>query len=329
MRQDMTAIRDFEVGEIVEGFYAALNVEERDFKDTSKGRFLSLELRDKTGEASAKWWDWGKSGLTLAEIPLGTIVKVRGRVESYREQKQVVIGKLRPALRDEYNPDDLIQTSEQSEEQIIGRISALREKISDPYILQLTNSFFDDEEIFAAYLNAAAAERNHHAFVRGLAEHSCNVTELVLSIAQHYQYLNEDLLIFGGLFHDYGKIQSYHVSTTIQYSLEGRLVDHISLADAEISARAQKIDGFPSNLLLRIRHLILSHHGIKEYGSPVEPKTPEAILLNYADLIDSRMEMVRNGRESLDTGGWAFVRPLRKNIYYGPVAVQAEEEPDE
>ncbi len=316
----MTAIKDFEVGEIIEGYYAALNVEERDFKDTSKGRFLSLELRDKTGEASAKWWDWGKSGLTLADIPLGTIIKVRGRVEAYREQKQIVIGKMRPAERDEYNPEDLIQTSEQSEEEIIARISALREQINDPFVQQLTNSFFDDEEIFAAYLNAAAAERNHHAFVRGLAEHSCNVTELVLSIGKHYQHINTDILIFGGLFHDYGKIQSYNVSTTIQYSLEGRLVDHISIADAEIAAHAQRIEEFPSNLLLRIRHLILSHHGIKEYGSPVEPKTPEAILLNYADLIDSRMEMVRTGRESLDIGGWAYVRPLRKNIYYGPIS---------
>ncbi len=325
----MTAIKDFTTGEIIEGFYAALNVEERDFKDTSKGRFLSLELRDKTGEATAKWWDWGKSGLTLADIPIGVVVKVRGRVEEYREQKQVVIGKMRPALPEEYDPAILIPTSEQSEEQVVERINALRDKISDPYIKLLTDSFFDDEEIFAGYLRAAAAERNHHAFVRGLAEHSCNVTELVLSIAQHYHHLNPDLLIFGGLFHDYGKLQSYDISTTIQYSLEGRLVDHISLADAEITSHAQKIEGFPANLLLRIRHLILSHHGIKEYGSPVEPLTPEAILLNYADLIDSRMEMVRLGRRVIDTGGWAYVKPLRKNIYYGPMEDEESSLPKE
>ena len=315
----MTAIKDFTIGETIEGFYAALNIEERDFKDVSKGRFLSLELRDKTGEASAKWWDWGKSDLTLADIPLGTIIKVRGRVEEYRNQKQVVIGKMRLALPEEYNPADFIPTSSQSEEQIIERIDALRKQVSDPFITALIDSFFNDEETFAAYMRASAAERNHHAFVRGLAEHSCNVTEMVLSIAEHYQHLNQDLLIFGGLFHDYGKIQSYNINTTIQYSLEGRLVDHISLADAEIAARAQTIENFPPNLLLRIRHLILSHHGIREYGSPVEPKTPEAILLNYADIIDSRMEMVRTGREVIDTGGWAYVKPLRKNIYYGPM----------
>ncbi len=322
----MTAIKDFVTGEVIEGFFAALNIEERDFKDTSKGRFLSLELRDRTGEATAKWWDWGKSGLTLADIPIGTVVKVRGRVEEYREQKQVVIGKMRPALPEEYDSSILIPTSDQSEEQIIERINALRERLTDPFVVQLTNSFFDDEEIFAGYLKAAAAERNHHAFVRGLAEHSCNVTELVLSMAQHYQHLNSDLLIFGGLFHDYGKMQSYNISTTIQYSLEGRLVDHISLADAEVTAHAQQIENFPPNLLLRIRHLILTHHGIKEYESPVEPMTPEAVLLNYADLIDSRMEMVRMGRKVIDTGGWAYVRPLRKNFYYGPME---EESPDD
>lgn len=313
----MTRIKDFTVGHQIEGFYAILIAEERDFADSSKGRFLHLELADRSGQSAAKWWDYQKSDLGLDKIPIGSVIKVRGKVDSYRDQKQLVISKLRPALEGEFMPEDLIRTSPVSEEEILARINRLREKIENEYIRRLVASFFDDETTFAAYLRASAAERNHHAYVRGLAEHSCNVTELVVSLAGHYPEVNLDLLIFGGLFHDFGKIRSYTISTTIQYSLEGRLIDHISIADAEITAKAAEIDDFPPALLTQIRHLILSHHGERQYGSPVDPKTPEAVLLNYADLIDSRMEMIRGGRDNTDSGGWSYVRSLRRNFYYG------------
>ncbi|MFQ5607207.1 MAG: 3'-5' exoribonuclease YhaM family protein [Candidatus Zixiibacteriota bacterium] len=313
----MTRIKDLTVGRPVEGYYALLIAEEREFSDSSRGSFLHLELADKTGQAAAKWWDWQKSGMTLDQYPIGSVVKLRGKADSYRDQKQILISRLRPAEEGEYSIDDLIRTSPRSEEEIVARISALRELVENEHIRRLSASFFDDQEIFAAYLRASAAERNHHAYVRGLAEHSCNVTEVAVSLAEHYSEVDKDLLVIGGLLHDYGKIRSYDISTSIHYSLEGRLVDHISIADAEVTAHAGAIEGFPATLRAEIRHLILSHHGERMYGSPVEPKTPEAILLNYADLIDSRMEMVRNGRNAVDSGGWSYVKPLRRNIYYG------------
>lgn len=322
----MSKIKDLIVGEAVEGFYAVYGIEERDFKDPTRGKFLSLEIGDASGQTSAKWWDWSASGLSISQFPIGSILKLRGTTEDYRGQKQLLISKLRPAEESEYSIEDFIRVSPQSEEEISARISALREQVENPHIRELIAAFFDDEKIFADYMRASAAERNHHAYVRGLAEHSCNVTELALSLADHYPELDRDLLIIGGLLHDFGKIQSYRITTTIQYSLAGRLVDHISIADAEITARAAEIEGFPPELLLHIRHLILSHHGEKAFGSPVEPKTAEAIMLNYADLIDSRMEMVRGGRGSIDPGGWSFVRPLRRNIFYGtPLSVESPE----
>lgn len=321
----MTRIKDFSVGHQIEGFYAILIAEEREFSDTSRGRYLNLELADRSGQASAKWWDYQKSDIGLDKIPIGSVVKVRGKVDSYREQKQVVISRLRPALEGEYAPEDLIRTSPVPELEIIERITRLREKVENEFIRRLIDAFFDDEVIFADYLRASAAERNHHAYVRGLAEHSCNVTELVVMLAERYPEVDRDLLIFGGLFHDFGKIRSYSISTTIQYSLEGRLIDHISIADAEITAKAGEIDGFPSKLLIQIRHLILSHHGERLFGSPVEPKTPEALLLNFADLIDSRMEMVRGGRDKTDSGGWSYIKSLRRNIYFSDQIAETED----
>lgn len=323
----MTKIKDLEVGQTCEGFYAIYGAEERDFKDVSRGKFLNLEVGDATGQTSAKWWDWQSSGFSITQFPIGSIIKLRGVVEDFQGRKQLKISRLRQAEESEYTLEDFIRVSPQSEEEVIARINALVAQLENPHIKELVAAFFDDEVIFAEYLRASAAERNHHAYVRGLAEHSCNVTEVALSIASHYPELDRDLLIFGGLFHDYGKIQSYNITTTIQYSLAGRLVDHISLADAEITARAKQIENFPEELLLRIRHLVLSHHGEKAFGSPVDPKTPEAIVLNYADLIDSRMEMVRSGRESTDAGGWSYVKSLRRNIFYGlPLSAEGVDE---
>ncbi|MBN4076184.1 HD domain-containing protein [Gemmatimonas aurantiaca] len=324
----MTKIKDLAPGEAFDGFYAVYGVEERDFKDQTRGKFLSLEIGDSSGQTSAKWWSWSESGYSLSQFPVGSILKLRGTAEDYNGQTQVKISRLRPAEASEYTVEDFIRTSPQSEEEVIARINALREQVQNEHIKALIALFFDDEKIFAEYLRASAAERNHHAYIRGLAEHSCNVTEVAVSLAKHYPELDTDLLIFGGLFHDYGKIDSYNITVSIQYSLAGRLVDHISLADAEISRRAMEIEDFPEELLLHIRHLILSHHGVREYGSPVEPKTPEAMILNYADLIDSRMEMTRAGRDNIDPGGWSYVKSLRRNVFYGtpPVAGEGDSE---
>lgn len=313
----MTKIRELVAGETAEGFYAVYGAEERDFKDPTRGKFLSLEIGDMSGQTSAKWWSWSESGLSLAQFPVGSIVKLRGTIEDYNGQKQIKISRMRAAEESEYSVDDFIRTSPQTEAEITARINSLRELVQNEFIQRLIALFFDDEVIFAKYMRASAAERNHHAYIRGLAEHSCNVTEVAVSLASHYPELDTDLLIIGGLFHDYGKIDSYRIDVSIQYSLAGRLVDHISLADAEITRRAGEIEDFPEELLLHIRHLILSHHGIRDYGSPVEPKTPEAMILNYADLIDSRMEMTRSGRENVDSGGWSYVKSLRRNVFYG------------
>lgn len=324
----MSKINELVAGETAEGFYAVYGAEERDFKDPTRGKFLSLEIGDKTGQTSAKWWSWSESGMSLSQFPIGSILKLRGTVEDYQGQKQIKISRLRPAEESEYSIDDFIRTSPQSEEEVIARINALREQVQNDYIKQLIAIFFDDDKIFAEYMRASAAERNHHAYIRGLAEHSCNVTEVAVSLAKHYPELDTDLLIFGGLFHDYGKIGSYNIDVSIQYSLAGRLVDHISLADAEITRRASEIEGFPEEVLLHIRHLILSHHGVREYGSPVEPKTPEAMILNYADLIDSRMEMTRSGRDKVDPGGWSYVKSLRRNVFYGVPPRAGDGEPE-
>ena len=199
-----------------------------------------------------------------------------------------------------------------------GRILALIDQIEDSQIRELTNRFFEDEEFLDAYLKAAAAKLWHHATIGGLSEHSANVAELGLQMAERYDFVNPDYLIFGGLMHDAGKIASYTTRTVIDFTDEGRLVDHISITDQWICERARTIDDFPDQLLMKLRHILLAHHGQREFGSPVVPQMPEAFLLNYCDEIDSKMGAIARIHDRHDGRGWSdWVNLLSRQLYFG------------
>ena len=310
-------IKDYTAQDTISDYLVICETNSRDFKDPSKGKFLSLELGDSTGRIRANWWEWQRSGIEIKDMATGKVAYVEAKVEEFRGKRQLILSSLRLAKDSEYSPDQFLPRSSFSENELKERIRALYVQIKDENIRKLIDVFFGDTELFARYLLVPAAERNHHAYLGGLAEHSCNVAEIVLSLSERYSFLDSDLLIFGGLFHDFGKIESYKVSNFIERSDDGMLLDHIAIGDAEITARAKRIDGFPPELLTKIRHLILSHHGQREYGSPVVPKMPEAFLLNYADEIDSRLEILRREGESVDFSGWSdYIRPLQRSLFF-------------
>ena len=297
----------------IEGFFA---VRGKQVRESVRGQFVSLELGDSSGRVGAVIWE--PDQFALAELAEGTVVKARGVVGEYRNKTQFTIDRIRLAQDDEYSLEDIMPHSPQPYEERKRRILALRDKIQDGNILALTNLFLDDEQFLDAYLNAAAGKLWHHATIGGLSEHSANVTELVLRVAEGYDFLNHDYLIFGGLFHDAGKLASYHTRTVIDFTDEGRLVDHISLADSWICERAQALDNFPDKLLTKLRHLILSHHGEREYGSPVLPQMPEAFVLYYCDEIDSKMGAIERIRNRHDGRGWSdYVKLLNRFLYFG------------
>ncbi len=222
------------------------------------------------------------------------------------------------AKDDEYTAEDILPFSPQPEPERRARIIALTEKVENNYIKALMQSFWDDEEFFDAYLKAAAGKLWHHATVGGLSEHSANVAELAMRVASGYDFLEKDLLIFGGLLHDAGKVSSYSISTVIDYTDEGRLLGHISIADEWITTRARTIDDFPPKLLIKLRHLILAHHGELAYASPVVPQIPEAFVLYYCDEIDSKMGAITRIRDRQDGVGWSgYVKMLERYLYFG------------
>ncbi len=307
---DTKKISDYVVDDSITGFFS---VRKRDIREYYKGKFVSLELGDSSGRIGAVLWE--PDQFALEDLELGMVVKIKGTVGEYQGRPQLTVQMLRRAGDDEYLLEDILPHSSQPIEERRSRILKLTEKIESGYIRRLVSAFWEDEAFFTKFLNAAAGKLWHHAYVGGLSEHSANVGELALRVAQGYNFLNRDYLIFGGLLHDLGKVDTYESHAAIDYTDQGRLVGHICIADVWICERAKEIEGFPPSLLTKLRHMILSHQG--EFETPVRPMMPEAFVLYYCDEIDSKMGAINRIRERKGKPGWSdFVKLLDRFLYF-------------
>lgn len=308
------SITDFVIDDKIDGFFA---VRRREVLEFTRGQYVRLELGDATGRINGVMWD--PDQFALEELAEGMVVKVRGVVTEYKGKTQLTISLVRLAKDNEFTIEMILPHSTQTLEQRRARILSLTEKIENSYVKNLANSFWNDEKFFEGYLTAAAGKLWHHAYVGGLAEHSANVTELALRVAVGYPFLKIDYLLFGGLFHDGGKVGTYDSQGfVIDYTDEGRLIGHICLIDDLICHRARQIDAFPEKLLTKLRHMVLSHQGELQYATPVVPMMPEAFVLYYCDEIDSKMGAIDRIRQRHDGKGWSeYVNLLSRFLYFG------------
>lgn len=306
-------IKDFVLNETVTDF---LVVRRKEVKEYNEKKFLSLEFGDSSGRITGVWWE--PERFAIDDLEKGMVVKVKGDVQQYRDKNQLRVNRMRLAKDDEYNLADLLPHSVFTLEELKKKVISLSEKVENSHISKLMGSFWTDDDFFTTYLEAAAGKLWHHAYIGGLAEHSIIVTEICISMAKKYDFIDRDLLIFGGLFHDMGKLAQYKITSFIDYTDEGRLIGHISWADHEIARRAESVEAFPAHLLMKLRHLILAHHGQIEFASPVVPQIPEAFILYYADEIDSKMGAISRIREKNDCAGWSeYVNLIGRHLYFG------------
>lgn len=306
-------VSEYEVDDRIDAF---LVVRRRELKEYSGGRNISLELGDATGRINGVIWE--PDQFALSELETGMVVKVRGVVGLYRDRPQLTVKLIRMAEEKEYELETVLPHSPQSNEQRKARILAATEKIENSYTRALADLFWSDEAFFSEFLRVPAGKLWHHAYIGGLSEHSANVAELVMRVAVGYSHLDLDLLVFGGLFHDVGKVATYTSGTVFDYTDEGRLVGHINIADAWICERAARVDGFPRQLLTKLRHMVVSHQGYLEFGAPVVPQMPEAFVLYYCDELDAKMGAIDRIRQRHDGKGWSsYVKLLDRFLYFG------------
>lgn len=255
--------------------------------DRNGKSFLSVTLSDSTGHLNARMFE--KVDDVIGAFEVGDIVWVKGFVQLFQNRKQVIIHEMRKAVEGEYNMPDLVADLGGDPRKHLEDLLKIASELKDPFVSQIIVGTLNDPEFQPILLKAPAAKTIHHAYRGGLIEHIHSIVQVMESLAKHYTFLNRDLLIFGAIFHDLGKIFELDLSEGIHYTQSGRLVGHMVLACEIITEKAAAIKDFPQDTLDIMKHIVLSHHGRLEYGSPKLPMLPEAVVVAMVDDMDSKM----------------------------------------
>lgn len=260
--------------------------------------YLSLVLQDNSGEIEGRYWDVSPEQEQIIQV--GKICEFKLDVLTYRQKLQVRVHEANQKDQSTYRLDDFVKASDYQIDELKEKIAAYVQDIENDIMRQLVEDGLDFYgDLFYQY---PAATRNHHDFVAGLATHVYGMLQVAESLCEIYPIYNRDLLYAGILLHDMGKIEEYNSPILSEYTEQGRLVGHISIMHGRLMQFAEKRGYEDTEEYLLLRHLVLSHHGKMEYGSPVVPMVKEAELLNFIDNIDARTDMFSKFYEELDEG---------------------------
>lgn len=269
--------------------------------------YLELDLCDRTGRITARIFD--NVEILSNSFQQDEVVKIKGRVQMYNGRKQLVVDQIRTAREDEFELADFLPHTQFDINELYAKLRSIVSDVANPWLKRLLESVLDDPEIEPRIKRAPAGKFMHHAFIGGLLEHVVSLCELCRRVAPHYPEIDGDLLVTGAVLHDIGKIHELRYERAFEYSTEGMLLGHIVLELELVSRKMDAIEGFPPNLKTLVKHLIASHHGSYEFGSPVLPKFPEAVMLHYLDDLDSKMGAMRTTLNEPDENEWSAKNP--------------------
>ena len=272
-------------------------VKEKHLSLGKNGRpFLSLSLGDKTGSLDAKMWDNVED--SAREFEVGDLVHIKGQIQLFQNRKQLIVHKIEKTPDAPTDLTEFIPTSKVDGQALYMELLQIVKSMKNSQLKQLVTDTLEDPDIKPLFLKAPAAKSIHHAWLGGLIEHVLSMTKLLLFMADHYKFLNRDLLIFGAIFHDLGKIWELSFESGINYTDRGRLIGHMEMACELIDRKTQRIMGFNQDLRDICKHMVLSHHGKLEYGSPKRPKFMEAMMVAMVDDLDSKVSTVQSWVEN-------------------------------
>lgn len=321
-------VADLVEGQIVSSLYLVREKEIRTSARTGKS-WLELNLADRSGSIPAKMWDNFEAIAKTFERD--DVVRVRGRVKTYNDRKELTLEQVIPAAEKDYELADFLPHTKYDVEELYADLRAAVAGMKNPWLRKLLASVVDDPEIAPQLKRAPAAMTMHHAYVGGLLEHTVSLIGLANAICTHYPELDRDLLLTGVVLHDIGKLHELRYARGIDYSDEGRLLGHISMGAMLVREKCNSIGQFPGPLRVMVEHLILSHHGSHEFGSPSLPQFPEAVALHAIDDLDSKMAAMRTTLE-LSSGAagdvWTERNPsLRRALLRAKEFLAAAEKP--
>jgi 3'-5' exoribonuclease len=271
--------------------------------------YLALTLGDRSGHLEAKMWDNVEDAIDACNQD--DFIKVKGLINKYKNRFQFTIHKLRRLGESEVDFADYLPKTTKDIGELWQTLAGFVATFKDPHLKALVEAFMADPEIAEAYRNAPAAKTLHHAFIGGLLEHVVSLFNSCDLMCRNYPHINRDLLLTGAFFHDIGKIHELTYSRSFSYTTRGQLLGHMIIELEMLQAKLAQLPDFPESLKTLVEHLIISHHGQYDFGSPKLPMFPEALMLHYLDDLDSKMEAMRaqfeRGGES--EGGWTGYNP--------------------
>lgn len=320
-------ISDLKPGEVIED--QAFLIASKDLRTTSQGSlYIHAVLADRSGQVPARMWQ-ATQGLFDA-MPEGGFIRLRGRAENYKGKLQFIIDAVRPVDTKDVNLEEFLPRTDKDVEAMWARVLEIMRNVKNEHLLALVAAFVHDEKLVEAFKRAPAATQLHHAYLGGLLEHTLSVLELAMVVVPHYPDLSQDLVLTGILLHDLGKTTELSYETNFGYTDEGQLIGHLVQAAVWIDRNAEAAEAktgkpFPRDLKAVLQHIILSHHGTHEFGSPKLPAVPEAVLIHHLDNIDAKMNyMFRLIRSDLDDNSdWTqFNRSLSTKVYKRDVTAE-------
>ena len=295
----VSQLASFEETRVFDTYFLVL---QRQTRTTQTNKpYLSLMLCDKTGQVEARVWDVNDNRVSK-DFERGDVVKVRGCVSRFNDRLQMKVEQLRKAQAGEVEKADLMPATTYDVQELWQKLLGFIDSFTDTHLKLLVSNIFCNLQIAAAFREAPAAKQLHHAYLGGLLEHVISLLTLADRVAPHYPILHRDLLLTGVMLHDIGKIQELSWDVGFDYTTEGVLLGHIQMGASLAEKTMDAIPEFPPRLKTLVLHLILSHHGKLEFGSPKLPMIPEALVLNFVDDLDAKMqammsEFERSSRE--------------------------------
>ncbi len=284
-------IADLAAGEQIES--QVFLVASKDLRTTTQGAlYIHAVLADRTGQMPARMWQ--ASEVLYNALPEGGFIELKGRTESYKGNLQFIIDAIRPVDQNKVDLANFLPATSKDVNEMWERTLEILRQIKNPHVRNIIKEFVSDERLVTAYKRSPAAATLHHAYIGGLCEHTLNVLEIALAVVPRYRDLSLDLVLAGLFLHDIGKTAELTCDTNFTYSEEGQLVGHISIASLWLAEKCAKVEAatgkpIPDKLKWALQHIILSHHGQYEFGSPRIPGMPEAVAVHYIDNLDAKL----------------------------------------
>jgi 3'-5' exoribonuclease len=278
--------------------------------------YLTVRLLDRSGEIEGRIWERAE------ELGKGfdknDFVRVRGQATLYQGRIQVRVQDVIKMEEKEVASEDFLPKSKNDPEAMAVELMAILKGMKNPHLRALADAFFVDEVFMDLFKRAPAGKSIHHAYLGGLLEHTLSLLKLILKVVENYQGINIDLLLMGGFLHDMGKIYEFSFDRAVEYTDQGQLLGHLVMEVEAVSEKIKAIADFPEELAILVKHMMVSHHGSLEFGSPKLPQTLEAVILHYLDDLDGKIQSIQSLMEKERGSRWtSYHRSYGRNFFRG------------